>query len=63
MRSGDYILLMLAFCVTASILITILGIVFKGKETNEQSLTVRTAIIDLLKVIAGAVIGAVSAAN
>ena len=63
MKSGDYILLMLAFCVTASILITIVGIILKGKETNEQSLTVRTALIDLLKVIAGAVIGAVSAAN
>ena len=63
MKSGEWILLMLSFCVTASILITIVGIVFKGKETNEQSLTVRTALIDLLKVIAGAVIGAVSAAN
>jgi len=63
MKSGEWILLMLAFCVTASILITIVGIILKGKETNEQSLTVRTAIIDLLKVIAGAVIGAVSAAN
>jgi hypothetical protein len=60
MKSGDLVLIMLAFCVMASILITVLGIVFKGKESNEHSVVIRTALIDLLKVIAGGVIGAIS---
>ena len=60
MKSGDWVLIMLAFCVTASILITVLGIVFKGKESNEHSVVIRTALIDLLKVIVGGVIGAIS---
>ena len=59
-NSGDWVLIMLAFCVTFSILITIAGIVFKGKEANENSMVVRTALIDLLKVIVGGVIGAIS---
>jgi len=60
MKSGDWVLIMLAFCVTASILITVAGIVFKGKEANEHSVVIRTALIDLLKVIVGGVIGAIS---
>jgi len=60
MKSGDWVLIMLAFCVTFSILITVIGIVVKGKEANESSMVVRTALIDLLKVIVGGVIGAIS---
>jgi hypothetical protein len=60
MKSGDWVLIMLAFCVTASILITVIGVIFKGKEANEHSVIIRTAVIDLLKIIAGGVIGAIS---
>ena len=60
MKSGDWVLIMLAFCVTASILITIVGIVFKGKDANESNSAIRIALIDLLKVIVGGVIGAIS---
>jgi len=60
MKSGDWVLIMLAFCVTASILITVIGVIFKGKEANEHSVVIRTALIDLLKVIVGGVIGAIS---
>jgi len=63
MKNGDIILLMLSACVTASILITIIGIVLKGKETNEHNITLRSQIVDLIKVIAGAVIGAATASN
>ena len=60
MKSGDWVLIMLAFCVSASILITVIGIVLKGKDATESSMVIRTALIDLLKVIAGGVIGAIS---
>ena len=60
MKTGEMILLMLAGCVTLSILVTIFGIVLKGGETNEKNMALRTALIDLLKVISGAVIGAIS---
>ncbi len=60
MKSGDWVLIMLAFCVSASILITVIGIVVKGKEANESSVIVRTALIDLLKVIVGGVLGSIA---
>jgi len=60
MKSGDWVLIMLAFCVSASILITVIGIVVKGKEANESSMVVRTALIDLLKVIVGGVLGSIA---
>lgn len=60
MKSGDWVLIMLAACVSLSILITVLGIVIKGKDANESNIVIRTALIDLLKVISGGVIGAIS---
>jgi cytochrome b subunit of formate dehydrogenase len=53
-NAGELLLLMLGFCVTATILTGIVGIVIKGSANPSEATTaVRTALIDLLKYIAG----------
>lgn len=60
-NSGDWVLMMLAFSVMAAILMAVFGIVFKSKtEPTESAMVVRTALIDLLKVIVGGVLGAIA---
>jgi len=52
---------MFAFCVGATILIGVLGIVFKGSASpTEASAAIRNALIDLLKFICGGVFGIVA---
>ena len=59
--AGELVVLMFAFCVGATIVIGVLGIVFKGSATpTDASVAVRTALIDLLKVIVGGVLGIVA---
>jgi len=56
-NAGEWVLLMLAFSVAATILTGILGIVIKGSANPTEGATaVRTALIDLLKYIGGGVL-------
>lgn len=60
-NSGEWVLLMLAFSVSIVIIIAVAGIVFKGNATpNEGATAIRTALIDLLKVIVGGIFGAIA---
>ena len=54
---------MLAFSVCAVLIISVSGIVFKGSSTppNEGAVAIRTAMIDLLKIIVGGIFGAFTA--
>lgn len=61
-NAGEWVLLMFAGSVCLVIIISVLGIVFKGNSSpNEGAVQTRAAILDLLKIIAGGVLGAVSA--
>lgn len=63
-NAGELILLMMAGSVCLVILISVVGIVFKGTSSpNEGAVQTRAAILDLLKIIAGGVLGAVAAAK
>ncbi len=58
----EWILLMLAFSVCLVLIISVSGIVFKGNATpTEGAVAVRTAMIDLLKIIVGGIFGAFTA--
>ncbi len=60
-NAGEWVLLMLAFSVSGAILMGIGGIVFKGSANpTEGSVAVRNALIDLLKVIVGGILGAIA---
>ncbi len=60
-NAGEWVLLMLAFSVSGAILMGIGGIIFKGAvNPTEGSVAVRTALLDLLKVIVGGIFGAVA---
>jgi ABC-type transport system involved in multi-copper enzyme maturation permease subunit len=56
---GEIILLTLAFTVAGFIIIVAIGMLLAG-ETNAANAAVRIQVLDLVKVIAGAVIGIVS---
>jgi len=59
---GEMIKLIFTGSVCIVIIISVLGIVFKGDKTpSEGSVAIRTALIDLLKVITGGVLGAIAA--
>lgn len=56
--ASELILLMLAGSVCVVLVLSVAGIVFKGSAVpNEGSIAIRSALIDLLKVIVGGVIG------
>jgi len=58
---GQIILLIFAGSVCIVLVTSILGIVFRGSENpSEASVAIRTALIDLLKVITGGVLGAIA---
>ncbi len=60
-NAGEWVILMLAFSVGATILIGVLGIVFKGSvDPSDGATAVRTALIDLLKFICGGIFGIVA---
>jgi len=60
-NAGELVLLMMAGSVCLVILISVSGIVFKGNSSpNEGAIQIRVAILDLLKIIAGGVLGAVA---
>jgi len=60
-NAGEWVILMFAFCIGATILIGTLGIVFKGSATpTDASVAIRTALIDLLKFICGGIFGTVT---
>jgi hypothetical protein len=60
-NAGEWVLLMLAFSVAVSILIGVGGIIFKGSANpTEGAVAVRTALLDLLKVIVGGIFGAIA---
>ncbi len=58
----EWILLMLAFSVCLVLIISVSGIVFKGNANpTEGAVAIRTAMIDLLKIIVGGIFGAFTA--
>ena len=58
----EWILLMFTGAICLAILISVSGIIFKGNSSpTEGAVQVRTTLLDLLKIIAGGVLGAVSA--
>ena len=59
-NAGEWVLLMLGFSVAAAIVISVSGIVFKGGTPTDAAVQVRTALIDLLKVIVGGVLGSIA---
>ena len=60
-NAGEWVLLMLAFSVSAAIVFSVVGIVFKGSSSpTESAVVIRTALIDLLKVITGGVLSAIA---
>ena len=57
-NAGEWVLLMLAFSVSATILVGITGIVLKGAANPSEGATaVRIALTDLLKYIVGGLLG------
>ena len=63
-NSSEWILLMFAGSVCLVIIMSVMGIVFKGSSNpNEGAVAIRAALIDLLKIITGGVLGAVAAAK
>jgi len=57
----ELILLMFAGSVCLVIIIAISGIVFKGNSSpNEGAVQIRVAMLDLLKIISGGVLGAIA---
>ena len=60
-NAGEWVLLMFAFSVSAAIVFSVVGIVFKGSSSpTESAVVIRTALIDLLKVITGGVLSAIA---
>ncbi len=59
--SSEWIWLMLAGSVCVVLVVSVIGIAFKGSaEPTEGAVVVRTALIDLPKVIVGGIIGVAS---
>ncbi len=57
----EWVILMLTFSVSIVIVISVLGIVFKGSTApNPGAVEIRSALIDLLKVIVGGIFGAIA---
>lgn len=58
----EWVVLMLAFSVCAVLIISVSGIVFKSSGVpNDGAIAIRTAMIDLLKIIVGGIFGAFTA--
>jgi len=63
-NSAELILLMFAFSVCLVIIISVGGIVLKGSSNpTDGAVAIRTALLDLLKIITGGVLGAVAASK
>ena len=60
-NAGEWVIMMLGFSVALTLIIGILGLVFKGSVNPiEGSVAIRNALIDLLKYIAGGLLGIVA---
>lgn len=59
--AGEVVIVILALSIAAAIIMAVYGSVFRGSATpNEGSAQTRLAMTDLLKFVAGAILGSVA---